>query len=57
MAKEQSVRERIEALRAIISETEGVPSASRKDQKQAQLPDRESHYAMTEQAYCPSANE
>ncbi|WP_220209265.1 hypothetical protein [Reticulibacter mediterranei] len=51
------MRERIEALRAIISETEGVPSASRKDQKQAQLPDRESHYAMTEQAYCPSANE
>lgn len=56
-AEDASVRERIEALRAIIAETEGVPSAIRKDQKQTQLPDREPHHAMTEQAHRPSANE
>ncbi|WP_220209269.1 hypothetical protein [Reticulibacter mediterranei] len=36
--EETSVRERIEALRAIISETEGVPPAIRKDLKQAHHP-------------------
>ncbi|GHO98811.1 hypothetical protein KSF_088590 [Reticulibacter mediterranei] len=56
-AQEHSVRERIEALRDILSETGGVPSASRKDLKQAQLPDREPHHVMTNQAQHLSANE